>query len=117
MNSYTSIRTKTLSRGSEILWYIVDAIEALLLLRFALRLFVANPAAWFTRWVNVATDPLVAPFVSVFRITRVEGNVFEWTTLLAMVVYWLLGAAIIRLLLIGRDIRDQAAIELNQEHK
>ena len=94
MDSYNSPSTKPLYRGTQIVWYIVGLLEALLAFRFVLKLFGANPSAGFTSFIYGVTYPFAAPFLSVFKITKVEGSVFEWTTLLAMLVYWLIALAI-----------------------
>jgi hypothetical protein len=52
----------------------------------------------------------------VFRITRVEGSVFEWTTLLAMLVYWLIALALIKLLVMGKPVSTpEAAVKLDRQ--
>lgn len=116
MDSYTSPRTRPLFRGTQIVWYILGLIEILLAFRFLLRLLGANSAAGFTSFIYTLSYPFAAPFLNVFRITRVEGSVFEWTTLLAMVVYWIIAAGVIRLFLMGRDVSTpEAAAKLDKE--
>jgi hypothetical protein len=119
MDSFHSPRTKPLYRGTQIVWYILAILEVLLAFRFFLKLLAANPGAGFTSFIYGVTHPFVAPFLNVFRITRVEGSVFEWTTILAMLVYWLIALAIIKLFLMGREVSTpEAAIKLEeQEHK
>jgi hypothetical protein len=118
MDSYTSPRTKPLYRGTQVVWYILGLLEALLAFRFALKLMAANPFAGFTRFIYGITAPFAAPFLNVFRVTRVEGSVFEWTTLLAMLVYWLLAWAIIKLFLMGRSVSTpEAASKLDAQEK
>ncbi len=90
MDAYTSPHTKPLYRGTQIVWYILGIINALLAIRFILKLLGANAGAGFTSFIYGITTPLASPFLNVFRISRVEGSVFEWTTLLAMIVYWLI---------------------------
>jgi hypothetical protein len=93
-------------------------VEALLVFRFVLRLLAANPAAGFTNFIYSVTYPMVAPFLSVFSITQVQGNVFEWTTLLAMLVYWLVALAVIKLFLMGKTVSTpEAAEKLNKEEE
>jgi hypothetical protein len=116
MDSYNSSSTKPIYRGTQIIWYLLYYVEVILVLRFALKLFGANPVAGFTSFVYAMTGFLVAPFLSVFHVTQILGNVFEWTTLLAMLVYWILAYAIVKLLLIGRTVSTpEAADKLNKE--
>ena len=88
-----------------------SVVEALLLLRFFLRLIGANPAAGFTNLIYSVTYPLVAPFLYVVRSPQVAGSTFEWTTLLALLVYWLLAWGIVRLLAMGRPVSTLEAEE------
>ena len=117
-NSYNSPSTKPLYRGTQIVWYIVGLLEALLAFRFVLKLLGANAAAGFTGLIYGITQPFAAPFLNVFKITRVEGTVFEWTTLLAMLVYWLIALAIGKLLIMGKTVSTpEAAVKLDNQDK
>lgn len=117
MDSYNSPRTKPLYRGTQVVWYILGVLEALLAIRFALKLLGANPNAGFTNLIYSVTYPFAAPFLGVFQSSRpVAGSVFEWTTLLAMLVYWLLAIAIIRIFLMSRSVSTpEAAVKLDQQ--
>jgi len=45
-----------------------------------------------------------------------EGSVFEWTTLLAMLVYWIIALAIIKLFLMGKTVSTlEAAAKLDDQ--
>ena len=118
MDSYTSPTTKPLYRGTQIVWYIIGLIETLLLFRFLLRLFGANPNAGFTDFIYTVSLPFYAPFYRVFPSARIEGSVFEWTTLLAMLVYWLIGWGIVKLFVMSRTVSTpEAASKLDQAEK
>ncbi len=116
-SSYTSTSTKPIYRGTQVVWYILGIIEALLAFRFILKLLGANPAAGFSRFIYEVTYIFATPFLAVFRNTRiVEGSVFEWTTLLAMLVYWILAIGIIKLFLMGRTVSTpEAAVRLDNQ--
>jgi hypothetical protein len=118
MDSFNSPRTKPLYRGTQIVWYILGVIEALLLIRFILKFLGANASATFTSLIYTLTYPFAAPFLGVFRLTRIVGTTIEWTTLLAMLVYWLLAIAIIRLFLMGRSVSTpEAALKMEEQEK
>jgi hypothetical protein len=52
----------------------------------------------------------------VFNITQIAGSVFEWTTILAMFVYWVVALGIIKLFLMGRSVSTpEAAVRLNNQ--
>lgn len=118
MDSYNSPRTKPLYRGTQIVWYVLGILEALMAFRFVLKLLAANPGAGFTSFIYGVTYPFVVPFLSVFKISKVEGSIFEWTTLLAMFVYWLIAIAIIKLFVMGKSVSTvEAAVKLDQQDK
>jgi hypothetical protein len=118
MDSYNSPTTKPLYHGVQIVWYITGLLEVLLMFRFFLKLLGANPAAGFTDFIYSVSHVLVAPFLNVFRVTFVEGKVFEWTTLLAMFVYWVVALGIIKIFLMSKSVSTpEAAVKLDEEEQ
>ncbi len=116
MDSYNSPSTKPLYRGTQVVWYILGLVEAMLAFRFALKLLGANSTAGFTSFIYGVTHIFASPFLNVFSITQLEGSVFEWTTLLAMMVYWLIAFAVIKLFLMGKTVSTpEAAVKLNDQ--
>jgi len=116
MDSYNSPSTKPLYRGTQIAWYILGFIEVMLAFRFVLKLLGANPEAGFTNLIYGVTHVFAAPFINVFGMTQVAGNVFEWTTLLAMFVYAVLAWGIVRLFIMGKTVSTpEAAAKLNDQ--
>lgn len=116
-SSHNSPTTKPLYRGTQIVWYIFGLIEILLLFRFILKLLGANIGAGFVQFIYGVTHVFVAPFVSVFRTTYTEGSsIFEWTTLLAMLVYWIIAMGIVKLFLMGKTVStSEAAVKLDNQ--
>jgi hypothetical protein len=91
-------RETRVNYAARVVWTILGIVESVLALRFVLKLIGANPVAGFTDFIYTLAGPLLAPFSNVVRNAGTgTGGVFEWTTLIAMVVYWLLAWAIIRL--------------------
>lgn len=114
MDSTNSPSTKPLYRGTQIVWYLVGLVEALLAFRFVLKLLGANTGAGFTDFIYTISKPLTTPFTSVFGTSQLEGSLFEWTTLLAMLVYLLVGWGITKLFLMGKTVSTpEAASKLN----
>lgn len=118
-SSYSSATTKPIYRGTQIVWYILGLIEVLLAFRFVLKLLGANAGAGFTDFIYGITYVFATPFLSVFSNARIaQGNVFEWTTLLAMAVYWVIAAGIIKLFLMGKTVSTpEAAAKLDSQEK
>ena len=118
MDSYNSPTTKPLYRGTQVVWYILGIIEALLAFRFLLKLLAANPNAGFSNFIYDVTYIFANPFLNVFKVARIEGSVVEWTTLLAMFVYWIVAIAIVEIFLIGKTVSTpEAAVKLNEQDR
>jgi hypothetical protein len=117
MDANNASSTKPLYRGTQIVWYILGILEALLAFRLVLKLLAANSAAGFTSFIYGASTPFASPFLNVFGVTKVQGSVFEWTTVLAMIVYALVAFAIIKLFVMSKSVSTpEAASKLdNQE--
>lgn len=98
---------KTIFRSYQIIWYIVGFIEFLLLFRVLLKLFGANPVSGFTSLIYGLSYPLAAPFINVFGVPRTGGYVFETGTVLGMIVYFLLGFGIERLLQMIKPVNPE----------
>lgn len=118
MDSYNSPSTKPLYRGTQVVWYILGVLEVLMAFRFVLKLLAANSGAGFSSFIYNVSYPFTAPFLSVFHVTQVEGNIFEWTTLLAMLVYLLIAWGIVKLFFMSKTVSTpEAAAKLDSENK
>lgn len=118
MDSFNSPTTKPLYRGTQVVWYVLGLIEVLLAFRFVLKLLGANAGAGFTSFIYSVTYLFAAPFLNVFQVTQVAGSTLEWTTILAMFVYWVLAWGIIKLFLMSKAVSTpEAAIKLNDQEK
>jgi hypothetical protein len=102
---------RPLYRGTQIVWYIFYVVETILLFRFILKLIGANTGAGFTQFVYALSYPFAAPFLYVVGSPHVLGSIIEWSTLLAMVVYWVVAWGIVRLITMGRPISNTEAHE------
>lgn len=115
-SSYNSPTTKPIYKGIQIIWYLLGLAEALLAFRFVFKLLDANAGAGFVGFIYSITQFLAAPFLSIFSQTRIQGVVFEWTTLIAMLIYLFLAWAIVKLLSISKTVSTpEAAERLNKE--
>lgn len=109
-------RVKPLYRGTQIVWYIFYVIEVILAFRFLLKLIGANPGAGFTQFVYGLSYPFAGPFLYVVRSPQVAGSVIEWSTLLAMLVYWIVAWGVVRLIVMSKPIsQTEADVKLNRQ--
>lgn len=82
---------------SAIIYAIGGFIEILIGLRFLFRLLGANPDAGFVRLIYDWSTPFVAPFAGIFgqeatvlsNAGVVTTSVFDWTALIALLVFGL----------------------------
>ena len=85
------------SRALQAVWWIVGFIDALIAIRFVLKLFGANPAP-FVRFMYDVTWPLVAPFHGIFNSDQVGRTILEPESLVAIAIYTLIGWGIVSLI-------------------
>lgn len=100
--------------------YVVGVIIAFLALRFVLLLFGANAAAAFTKTIYSISDVLMAPFAAIFKVEKVEGAVFDWSALLAMAVYALIGwglVSLVRAVSPRQSVTDMEQTEKSERHE
>ncbi len=115
-SSYTSPTTKPIYHGTQIVYYILGVVEVLLAFRFVLKLLGANPNAGFSNFIYDITYIFANPFLTVFKSDYVAGSVFEWTTLLAMFVYWVIATGIIKLFFMSKTVSTpEAAAKLDTD--
>ncbi len=91
-------KKKTIFRTHQIIWYIVGVIEVLLGFRMTLKALGANPVSIFTSLIYTLSDPLVIPFRGILPPSGSITATFEWSTIIAAVVYLVLAFGIIELI-------------------
>ena len=82
----------------QFVWLLFGGLEGLLAIRMALKLIGANPGSWFTAFVYQLSDLFLWPFQNITLNPGFEGFVLEITTIIAMLVYALIGLALVRLI-------------------
>jgi hypothetical protein len=81
-------------------WFAV-VLQITLLIRFFLKLIGADPHNLFAGTIYALTAILLFPFDNIVHSPPLRGyQALEWSTLIAMIVYWLIFWAIRRFLLI-----------------
>ena len=98
-------RLAVAQRGSTFIWivnsiyWLAGLLVTLLVLRFSLRLFGANPENGFAQLINQLSAPFVAPFSTLFISPTSGGgvNIFDVNVLIAIAVYTLLSYLMVSL--------------------
>jgi YggT family protein len=93
----TSLTTARLING---VYFLIGALETLLILRLILRLSGANSDNAFASFIYNLSEPFVASFSTLFVSPTAEGAryIFDVNLLVAMLVYGLLGLLVARLI-------------------
>lgn len=88
---------KAIFRSYQIIWYILGVIEVLLAFRVVLKFIGANAYSGFTSLIYSVSSPFALPFSGILGTTVSSNLVFEWSTLIAMVVYAVVAYAVVAL--------------------
>ena len=89
---------EALYKVSQFIWLLFGVLEALIGFRVLLLLIGANPGNWFTAFVYQLSEVFLWPFRNIVANPAFQNHVFELTSLIAMLVYALIGWAIVRLI-------------------
>ena len=83
---------------TQFIWLLFGALEALIGIRVILMLIGANPGNLFTMLVYQLSDLFLWPFRNIVANPAFQNHVLEITSIIAMIVYPLIGWAIVRLI-------------------
>jgi len=89
---------ETIYKVSQIVWLLFGGLEALIGIRVILMLIGANPANGFTAFVYQLTQLFLWPFQSLIANPTFQNMTLEVTSIIAMIVYALLGWIIVRMI-------------------
>ena len=101
-NISRSVETSGVVVAQRFVWFIVGVINVLIAIRFILLLLGANQSAGFVDFIYGITGILVAPFVGIFGEPTYGRFMFEWSSVLAIVVYSLIAWGIVKLITLTR---------------
>ncbi len=98
-------------RAVQVVWFLAGLVDVILAIRFVMKLLGANPTSGFVTFMYNISEPLVAPFRGIFGTPVAGGSVLEPASLVAIVIYSLIGwglVALIRLLTAPKGVRPVA---------
>jgi len=91
-------QTGPASMFARVVYFIMNILEIILVLRFVFRALGADAAAGFVQFIYALTDPLAAPFRGIIASTAANGaGIIEWSSLMAMIVYALAAVLLVQL--------------------
>jgi hypothetical protein len=85
-------------RAAAIVGFIIGAIDIVIAGRFLGKLFGASAQSAFVNGIYSVSSPLVAPFTGIFGDTGSKTNTFETASLVALVVYAVIGWGLVVLI-------------------
>ena len=85
-------------KATQLIWLFLGILEALFALRFALKLIGANQASPIAVFIYGLTSLFLFPFAGLTATPSAGGFVLELSTLIAMVVYALIGWGLERII-------------------
>ena len=107
MTDYQEVKTTQYEPGREqrvatfkvtqLIWLLLGFLEVLLALRVVFKLIGVNAANAFATLIYNLTELFVAPFASLTGAPAVGGMVLEISSIIAMIVYLLIGWALERI--------------------
>src|ERR1700694_5295318 len=85
-------------RATAVVGFVVGIIDVLIAARFLGKLFGASAQSAFVHGIYSVSAPLVAPFTGIFGDTGSKTNTFETASLVALVVYAVIGWGLVVLI-------------------
>jgi hypothetical protein len=108
---HTETRSPIEAVLARLVYYVFGAIEVLVAARFILLLFGANAKAGFVAFIYGFSALFMAPFTAVFKSQTAVGATFEWSALVALAVYALIGWGIVTLINAVSPRRSSETVE------
>src|SRR6185312_14187865 len=85
-------------RAAAAVGFIIGAIDIVIAARFLGKLFGASAQSAFVNLIYQVSGPMVAPFTGIFGDTGSKTNTFETASLVALVVYAVVGWGLVVLI-------------------
>src|ERR1700694_6048965 len=85
-------------RAAAVVGFIVGIVEIFIAARFLGKLFGASAHSAFVNFIYQVSGPVVAPFTGIFGDTGTRTNTFETGSLVALVVYAVIGWGLVVLI-------------------
>ena len=93
----TTVRPAYSVRTEQAVWLVTGIVTALLIIRFVFKVLAASTHANFVTFIYNLTQLFVAPFHGIFNTQASGRNVFEPESVIAIVIYLLIGWGLARL--------------------
>ena len=98
---------KTIFRMYQIIWYVLAIIEIFLAFRMVFKAVGANPYSGFASFIYALSNPLAVPFQGIVANSVYGNSVFEWSTIIAAVVFFLIAWGLVYLFQMMKPVTPQ----------
>ena len=93
-------------KARKIVYYLLGVLEVLLAFRLAFKLLGANAQSSFVSFIYSVSQAFLSPFSGIFQSSVTKGfetrSILEPTTIIAMIVYAVIGWGIVKLIEISK---------------
>lgn len=96
VHDFGAERRASMEKFSAAIWFMGGLLEALIGIRFLLKLIAANPNTPFVSFIYALSDVFLWPFAGLTVAPAANGMVLEISSLVAMVIYAILTWAAVR---------------------
>ncbi len=103
-------KKKTIFRTYQVVWYVLGVLEVLLAFRFVLKLFAANPNNAFATFIYTLTYIFVYTFMGLFPSPVFGPSIFEFFTIIAMIVYWIIAFGIVKIMQLAKPPSQEEVV-------
>ena len=93
----TTVRPAYSLRAEQAVWLVTGVVIVILSIRLVFKMLAASVQSGFVRFIYDMTQGLIAPFHGIFNTTASGNFVFEPETLVAIVIYSLIGWGLVAL--------------------
>ena len=102
-------------KATQVIWLFLGILESLIALRILFKLIAVNAENPFANLLYSTTHLFVAPFTSLVGAPAAGGMVFEFYSIIAMIVYWLVGWGVERIIYVF-FYRSRGTVSVTQTH-
>ncbi len=100
-------KKKTIFRAYQMIWFVLAIIEVLLAFRMLLKSIGASPSSGFAILIYALSNPLAIPFSGLVNISASGTSTFDWSIIIAAIVYALLAYAIVHIIHMSKPVSKQ----------
>lgn len=100
-------KKKKIFRAYQMIWFVLAIIEVLLAFRMLLKAIGASPTSGFAILIYALSNPLAGPFQGLVGISTSATSTFDWSIIIAAIVYALLAFGLVQIIHMLKPVSKQ----------